>query len=278
MAASVWNGHVSFGLVSIPVKLLVAARSETISFNQLHKTDHSRVKQVLFCQAEDKPVERAELVKGYEYEKGKYVIIDETDLEKVRPKSAKVMEIIEFVKAEDVDGVYLESSYYVQPLEAGEKPYTLLFAAMKESGYAAVAKITMHQREHVTLLRPGKRGLILHTLYYQDEVRAVEEFRTDTSSAKAGEVKMAQSLIEAMTVPFEPEKFRDTYRSQIAALVEAKVQGKEVVEAPESQELAPVIDIMEALKNSLALRRKPPGVEKEATPAAAKKAAKRAAS
>jgi DNA end-binding protein Ku len=280
MATSVWNGHISFGLVSVPVKLVVAARSETISFNQLHKTDHSRVKQVLYCQAEDKPVERAELVKGYEYEKGKYVIIDEADMEKVRPRSAKVMEILEFVKAADVDGVYLESSFYVQPSEAGEKPYTLLFAAMKESGYAAVARITMHQREHVVLLRPGRRGLILHTLYYQDEVRAVEEFRTDASNAKAGELKMAQTLIEAMAGEFEPEQFHDTYRAQITAMIEAKVQGREVVEAPEAQELTPVIDMMEALKKSLALTRKPPAVERELRPAAAKKAkpsAKRAA-
>ncbi len=281
MASSVWNGHISFGLVSLPVKLVVAARSETISFNQLHKTDNSRVKQVLYCQAEDKPVERVELVKGYEYEKGKYVVIDEEDLKKIRPKTAKVMEILEFVKAGEVDGVYLESSYYVQPGEAGEKPYTLLFAAMRESGYAAVAKVTMYQREHVVLLRPGRRGLILHTLYYQDEVRATDEFRADTSEAKANELKMAQSLIEAMAGEFDPEKFKDSYRTQITAMIDAKVKGKEVVEVPEAEELAPVIDIMEALKKSLAVVKKPPATEKEARPAAAKKAkpaAKRAAS
>ena len=175
MAASVWKGHITFGLVSIPIKLVVAARSESISFNQLHKTDHSRIKQVLFCQSEDKPVDRNELIKGFEYEKGKYVEINDDDLKGVQPPTAKVMEIREFVKMDEVDGVYLESSYYVEPDEAGEKPYTLLFAAMKDTGRGAIAQITMHSREHIVCLRPGMRGLILHTLYYQDEIREMSE-------------------------------------------------------------------------------------------------------
>lgn len=269
MASTVWSGHINFGLVSIPVKLVAAARSETISFNQLHKNDHSRVKQVLFCQAEDKPIERAEIVKGFEYEKGRYVVIDEEDLKKIRPQTAKVMEILEFVRAEEVDGVYLESSFYLQPGEAGEKPYTLLFAAMKESGFAAVAKLTMHQREHLVLLRPGRRGMVLHTMYYQDEVRALDEFRADTANLKPQEVAMARGLIEAMQAPFEPEKYTDNYRTTVRAMIDAKVQGNEVVAAPEAQELAPVVDIMEALKRSLAGLRKPPVVETELQPAEA---------
>src|SRR5262245_1106064 len=148
MASSVWKGHLTFGLVSVPVRLVVAARSETISFNQLHKSDNSRVKQVLYCQAEDKPVPRSELVKGYEYEKDRYAVIDEDEIKKMAPKTAKVMEILEFVKAEEVDSVYLESSYYLQPEEAGEKPYTLLFEAMRKSGHISIAKLTMHNREH----------------------------------------------------------------------------------------------------------------------------------
>lgn len=276
MATSVWNGHISFGLVSLPVRLVVAARSETVSFNQLHKTDHSRVKQVLYCQAENKPVERSELVKGFEYEKGKYVVIDDEDLARIRPKTAKVMEILEFVPAAEVDGVYLENSYYVQPDEAGEKPYSLLFAAMQKSGSAAVAKITMSQREHVVLLRPGRRGLVLHSLYYQDEVRSIEEFRTDTANLKDAELQMAQSLIDAMRSSFEPEKYADNYRTQVKAMIEAKVQGREVVETPQTQELAPVIDIMEALKRSLAGIKKPPAVESEVKPAATKSAKPRA--
>lgn len=280
MASSVWSGHITFGLVSIPVKLMAAARSETISFNQLHKTDHSRVKQVLYCLTEDKPVDRADLVKGYEYEKGKYVVIDEADLQKVRPATAKVMEILEFVKSDDVDGVYLDTSYYIQPGEAGEKPYTLLFAAMKESGFAALAKLTMHQREHLVLLRPGQRGLVLHTMYYSDEVRALDEFRADTGAVKPQEVAMAKSLIEGMKAEFEPEKYSDSYRTYIRGMIEAKVQGNEIVQPAEAQELAPVIDIMDALKQSLAGLKKPPVVEMEPraeeAPAVKQRRAKRA--
>ena len=140
MASTVWKGHLTFGLVSLPVKLYSAARSETVSFNQLHKSDHSRVKQVLYCQAEDKPVPRAELVKGYEYEKDKYVVVDEEEIKKVAPRTAKTMEILEFVKASDVDAVFFESSYYVAPDDAGEKPYALLFEALRRSEYLALAK------------------------------------------------------------------------------------------------------------------------------------------
>src|SRR5579884_1230232 len=134
MASTVWKGHLTFGLVSFPVKLYTAARGESISFNQLHKSDNSRIKQVIYCQAEDKPVPRSELVKGYEYEKDRYVVIDDEDIKKVAPKTAKVMEIQEFVKAGEVDPVYLESSYYMAPDEGGEKPYTLLFSALRETG------------------------------------------------------------------------------------------------------------------------------------------------
>src|SRR6202451_1450587 len=144
MATSVWKGHLTFGLVSFPVKLFTAARSEGISFNQLHKTDNSRIKQVIFCQTEDKPIPRNEIVKGYEYEKGKYVVVDDEDIRKVAPKTARVMEILEFVKADEVDPVYLESSYYMGPDEGGEKPYALLFEALKAKKYYAVAKIGMH--------------------------------------------------------------------------------------------------------------------------------------
>jgi DNA end-binding protein Ku len=257
MAASVWKGHITFGLVSIPIKLVVAARSEAISFNQLHKNDHSRIKQVLFCQAEDKPVERSELVKGFEYEKGKYVEIDEEDLKNIQPKTAKVMEIREFVQMKEVDGVYFESSYYVEPDEAGEKPYTLLFAALKDSGRGAIAQITMHNREHIVCLRPGARGLILHTLYYQDEIREMSEFRTDTSKISQPEMKMAQSLIEAMSGEYDPRQFKDTYRDRLQAMIEDKVKGHKTVQAPQPQEMAPVIDIMDALKRSLSTFKKP---------------------
>ena len=257
MAASVWKGHITFGLVSLPVRLAVAARSETISFNQLHKTDNSRVKQMLFCASEDKPIERSEIVKGYEYEKGKYVVIDDEDIKKIQPKTAKVMEILEFVKTDEMDSIYLESSYYIQPEEAGEKPYTLLYAALRRSGYVGVAKVTMHQREHTVIIRPGRQGLVLHKMYYQDEIRATDEFRTNTELVKDKELIMAQSLIDALAAPFEPAKFKDNYRETLRTMIDAKIAGEEVVAAPQSEEIAPVVDIMEALRSSLEALKKP---------------------
>ncbi|MGA2039331.1 MAG: Ku protein [Bryobacteraceae bacterium] len=271
MASSVWKGHITFGLVSFPVRLFSAARSETLSFNQLHKDDNSRIRQVTYCQLEDKPVPRTELVKGYEYEKDRYVVIDDEDIKKVAPKTAKVMEILEFVKAADVDPVYLESSYYVAPDEGGEKPYALLFQAMRESNYFALAKVAMHNREHVIVLRPGAKGILSHTMFYQDEIRQVDEFRTDTSLVKDKELDMAKMLISSLEAEFEPQKYHDNYRENLRQMIEAKIEGKKVVETPEAH-IAPVIDIMEALKKSLAEKRKPAQVATAAAAASAEAA------
>ena len=267
MASSVWKGQLTFGLVSFPIRLFSAARSESISFNLLHKEDHSRIRQVTYCQAEDKPVPRSELVKGYEYEKDHYVEVEDEDIKKVAPKTAKVMEILEFVKASDVDPVYLESSYYVAPDEGGEKPYALLFQALRESGYYGVAKVAMHNREHIIILRPGAKGILSHTMYYQDEIRQVEEFRTDTSLVKDKELAMAKMLISSLEAEFEPQKYHDDYRENLQKMIEAKIEGRNVVATPETH-IATVIDIMEALKKSLAAKRKPASAATEAVAAA----------
>ena len=282
MASTVWKGHLTFGLVSMPVKLYSAARSETVSFNQLHKHDNSRVKQVLYCQAEDKPIQRSEIVKGYEYEKDKYVVIDDEDIKKVAPKTAKTMEILEFVKSADVDPIYFESSYYMAPDDAGEKPYALLFEGLKQTGYCALAKIAMHNREHVVFLRPSEKGIQMHTMYYKDEIRMVDEFRTDTSLVKPAELAMAKTLIQTLAADFEPEKYSDAYRANLKAMIQAKIEGKQTVETPQEANLAPVIDIMEALKMSLENAKKPvrtatgkaaePAEEAPAKPKKAKKA------
>jgi DNA end-binding protein Ku len=265
MASTVWKGHLTFGLLSLPVRLYSAARSETVSFNQLHKSDHSRVKQVLYCQAEDKPISRSDIVKGYEYEKDKYVVIEDEEIKKVAPKTAKTMEVLEFVKKDEVDAIYLESSYYMAPDEGGEKPYALLFEALRQSGYYGIAKIAMHNREHIVILRPGERGILLHTMYYPDEIRQVEEFRTDTSTVKPKELELAKTLVESLEAPFEPEKYKDEYRENLQAMIQAKVEGKEVIATAAPTHKAPVIDILEALKMSLAEGKKPPRAVREAT-------------
>ena len=263
MASTVWKGHLTFGLVSFPVRLYSAARSESISFNQLHKADNSRVKQVLYCQAEDKPIPRSEIVKGFEYEKDRYVVIEDEDVKKVAPQTAKVMEIQEFVKADQVDAIYFETSYYMAPDEAGEKPYALLFDALKKTGYVGVAKIAMHNREHVVILRPGHQGVLMHTMYYTHEIRKVDEFRTDLSLVKEKELALATNLIEALAGEFEPEKYHDDYRDNLLRMIEAKKAGQEVVATPEPQQ-GKVVDIMEALKASLAMAKKPAASETSA--------------
>ena len=272
MATTVWKGHVTFGLISIPIQLFSAARGERISFNQLHKECHSRVRQPLFCPNCNRIVERSEIIKGYEYEKDQYVLIEDKELEKIAPPSARTMEILEFVKSVDIDPLYFDASYFAVPEEAGRKAYYLLVRTMEEAGYAAIAKLCMHQREYIVILRPRANGLTLHTMFYQNEIRQVAEYgKTDTIEIKEQEKKLAEQLIESLAADFEPQKFHDNYHEQLKALVEAKQQGREVTAAPQPQ-LAPVIDLMEALKKSLAERqaapKKPPA---RAIPAAGEK-------
>src|SRR6478672_11725177 len=255
MASTVWKGHLTFGLVSFPVRLYSAARGESISFNQLHKSDNSRIKQMIYCAAEDKPIPRSEIVKGYEYEKDRYVMIEEEEIKKVAPATAKVMQIQEFVKSDQVDPIFLETSYYMAPDEAGEKPYALLFEALRKSGYVGVAKIAMHNREHVVILRPGKNGVLMHTMYYTHEIRQVDEFRTDLSLVKDKELALANNLIEALSGEFDPSKYHDNYRDNLLRMIESKKAGQEVVATPEPQQ-SKVVDIMEALKASLAMAKK----------------------
>jgi DNA end-binding protein Ku len=246
--------------------LYSAARGESISFNQLHKSDNSRIKQMIYCAAEDKPIPRSEIVKGYEYEKDRYVVIEDEEIKKVAPATAKVMEIQEFVKSDQVDPIFLETSYYMAPDEAGEKPYALLFEALKNTGYVGIAKIAMHNREHVVILRPGQNGVLMHTMYYSHEIRKVDEFRTDLSLVKEKELALATSLIEALAADFEPEKYKDDYRDNLLKMIEAKKLGEEVVATPEPKE-SKVVDIMEALKASLAAAKKPAASAQTSEPA-----------
>jgi DNA end-binding protein Ku len=256
MATTVWKGHLTFGLISIPVRMFAAARGERISFNQLHKECHSRLKQPLFCPVCNRNVERSEVVKGYEYEKDQYVLFSDEELDKIEPSSAHVMEILEFVKLDEVDPLYFDSSYYLTPDDAGVKAYQLLMKAMEESGYGAIAKLTMHQREHIVVIRPGTQGMTLHTMFYSNEIRRVESVPTDKVELKDQEKKLAQQLIQSLAAPFDPQKYRDEYQENLRAMIAAKLQGKEVTEAAQPH-MAPVIDLMEALKKSLAEKQAP---------------------
>src|SRR5207253_1457489 len=252
-------------------RLFSGARSSGISFNMLHRDDLQRVKQQLYCPADNRVIERSEVVKGYEYRKNEYVVVEPEEIKKIEPKTAKTMEILEFVKASEVDPVYFESSYYMMPEEAGRRPYALLTKALQESEYVAIAKITMHNREYTVFLRPHAGGMMLHTMYYADEVKKVEGFGAPDVELKEAEVKVAHQLIEALADEWDPEKYKDSFQENLKKLIEAKLEGGEVAAVEKPKKLAPVIDLMAALKQSLAQmegKKKPAATTRAETPAA----------
>ena len=269
MAGTVWKGYLTFGMISVPIRLHVAARDERVSFNQIHKVCGSRIKQQIFCPVCDRVVERSELAKGYEFAKDRYILIEEQELDKIAPPSSQTMEILQFVKLEEVDPLYFDVSYFAVPEDPGRKPYQLLVEAMQKTGYAALAKVAMHQREFVVMIRPRLNGLTLHTMYYANEIRAVAEYGQNGGiEVKPQEVALAEQLVQSLAAPFEPQRFHDEYQQRVKELIEAKQQGVEVAET-EPRRLAPVIDLMEALQKSLAaVPKKPPVREAVESPAA----------
>jgi len=256
MPSAVWSGHLTFGLVSFPVEISPAARRQSVDFDLLHKTDHSRVRYVSYCQSEDIPLSREDIVKGFQYEKDQYVVIDPEELKKIAPPTAKLMEVLEFVDAKSIDPVFLDSSYYLKPGDGGDKPYSLLYAAMKNSGFSAIAQLAMHNREHTVIIRAGGRGMVLHTMFYPDEVKEDAEYRADTALIADKELKLAKMLVDSLAAKFNPAAFKDSYRERVEAMIQAKIKGRKVVASP-TVKIAPVIDIMEALQRSLEKRKLP---------------------
>jgi len=274
MAASVWSGYLTFGLISMPVRLFSGARSSGISFNMLRREDSSRLKQQYVSVADGKVVERSDIVKGFEFRKGEYLVIEPEDIKKIEPQTAKTMEILEFVKSSEVDPVYFESSYYMVPEEAGRRPYALLTKALEESEYVAIAKLTMHNREYTVFLRPHDGGMMLHTMYYAEEVRSVEEFGAPDVELKPAEVKVAHQLIEALADKWDPEKYHDTFQDNLKNMIQTKLEGGKIAEVEKPKKLAPVVDLMSALKASLADmegKKKPAATTQRATVAVGKR-------
>ena len=251
MPATVWKGHIAFGLVSFPIRLFSAARSETVHFHMLHSKDLSRVKEVWYCAEENKPIERSDIVKGYEASKGDYVVVEDEELKKIAPPTAHTMDILQFVGSDDVDPLFFESSYYVAPEEKVSKAYTLFIAALTETKQSAIAKVAIHNREHVVLIRPSEAGLVLHTLFYSDELRKSNRGALPKVKFTAKELEMAKDLISRLAAPFEPGQFHDTYRENVERLIEEKRKGNKITKFSRPRK-APVIDLMEALKRSLA--------------------------
>jgi DNA end-binding protein Ku len=201
MPATVWKGFISFGLVSFPVRLFSAARAEVVHFHMLHRKDMSRVKEVWYCAEENKPIERADIVKGYETSKNEYVVVEDEELKKIAP-TATTMDILQFVGSDEVDPIFFESSYYVAAEDKTTKPYVLFMAALSDTRQDAIAKIAMHNREHVVVIRPSGGGLILHTLFYPDELHKTNKSDAPKAKYSAKELELAKSLVSHLTAPF----------------------------------------------------------------------------
>jgi DNA end-binding protein Ku len=250
------SGTISFGLVSIPVKMYTAASSAAVSFNQLHVKCGSRIKQQTLCPACNEVVDRAGLAKGYEFAKDRYVRVGDEELKALEGEASKTIDIAEFVPLEKVDPVYFEKAYFLGPDKGGEKPYRLLADAMAKSSRVAVATFVMRGKESLVLIRPSGDGLMLHTMFFSDEVRSFAEIdKGEGARIRDGEMDLAQQLIDGLSNDdFKPESYQDTYRMRVLELIESKVDGKEITVAAPQAARAEVIDLMDALKESLAKR------------------------
>jgi len=253
---SLGSGTISFGLVSIPVKLYTAASSESPSFNLLHAKCGNRIRQQRLCPVCNEVVERDGLVRGYEFAKDQYVRIADDELKALEGEASKAIEISEFVPLSTVDPVYFEKSYYLGPDKGGEKPYRLLAEAMAQAGKVALAKFVMRGRENLVVLRSSQNGLMLHAMYFADEVRDFGEIEKGESAKISGaETNLAMRLIDELsTDQFKPEQYEDEYRQRVMDLVNSKAEGKEITVVEPVAQRAQVIDLMAALKESLGKR------------------------
>lgn len=255
------SGTISFGLVNIPVKLFTAATSQNIAFHLIHVKCGSRIKQQQICPACNVVLTREELVKGYELAKNQHVQLSEAELEALEHEASKNIEIAEFVPLPKVDPIYFEKTYYLGPDKGGEKPYRLLADAMAKSNRVALAKYIMRGKENLVLIRPAQDGLMLHVMYFADEIRNFAEIDKGSGNVKDSELELATRLIAELSADeFQPEQYHDEYRQRVLELVNQKAEGKEIVASEVESRPAEVVDLMEALKASLA---KGPAKEKK---------------
>lgn len=249
-ARAIWTGIITFGMVSIPVKLYSATENKDISFNQLHSECKSRIKEQKTCPTCDRKIESEEIEKGYEYAKGQYVVVTKEDLEKLPLPNKNCIEITSFINQSDIDPVYYEKSYYIEPDEVAKKPFALFMRALKEKGMTAVAKVAIRSKERLCALRPLDGTLMMSTLLYPDEIRVEKGKPLPDVQVSDKELAMAGSLIDLMSQDFKPEDYTDNYREAVLKVIEAKLNGQEIVEAPAAP-TGKVIDLMEALQASM---------------------------
>ncbi len=252
-ARAISSGTISFGLVTIPVKLYSTGESATgIHFNMVHRECGTQVKQRYYCPTDDRLVEKDEIAKGYEYAKGQYVLFTDEELKALNPEPTNAIEIAEFVPSEQVDPIYFEKSYYLGPDKAAARPYRLLTQAMRETGRSALARYRARGKDYLVLVRPFQEGLVMQQLRYADEVRAFSEVPIGEGDVKPAELDLALKLIDQIAADrFVPEQYKDEVREKTRELIDRKIEGQEITAAPQEAPQAQIIDLMEALKASL---------------------------
>ena len=278
---SIWKGAISFGLVTIPVKLYSATEQKDVTFHQVRRSDGSRIKYRRVAAADGEEVAYGDIAKGYELPSGETVVLTDDDFKDLPLATNKAIDVLTFVPLEEVDPIYFEKSYYLEPEKTGAKPYVLLREALEESGKVAIVKVALRSRESLATLRVRDGVFVLETMLWPDEVRTPDfAFLDEDIEVRPQELAMAGSLIETLAGEFDPTQYSDSYREALQAVIDAKVEGREVVQPEEAQpSTGTVVDLMAALRASVEAAKKGTGAEKPAAkkPAAKKSAAKKAA-
>ncbi|MGH2996080.1 MAG: Ku protein [Gaiellaceae bacterium] len=276
---TIWNGSINFGLVNIPIGLAVAQQRKDVAFRTLHRECGTPIKQKRWCPHHERDVEADELVKGWEFAKGQYVIVEEEDMEAVALQRSQSVDIVKFVPLGDVDPIFFDRTYYLAPAGAAaqRKPYVLLLRALQETNVAAIGKFVLWGKENLCLIRPLGESLALETLYFAEDIRSRAEIDEAVSETdvKKPELEMARQLVESLVGEFDPGEFENEYRRDLRAMLEAKLAGEEITR-PEPVAVAPVVDLMEALRQSVAQAQKEKGPPRKKTAASRKRAATRA--
>ncbi len=264
---SIWSGTISFGLVSIPVRLYTATESHDVHFHLLHKSDGVRLQNVRWCPKHERAVPWDEVVRGFEYAKGQYVPVTDEDLDHLPVKTVHTVDISDFVKLEEVDPIYYDKAYYLAPEETGAKAFVLLRQALEQTGRAAVAKVAIRDKESLCLVRPYQDVLTLETMLYANEIRSTKDIAVGGVGVSPKEIQMAISLIENLSDSFDPQRYHDEYQAALKTLIDAKVEGAPLP-APPSERGEKIVDLMEALRASVeATKKKSPGPADEKPPA-----------
>jgi DNA end-binding protein Ku len=250
MPRAIWSGSISFGLVNVPVRLYSAVQEHKLRFHFVHEQDSSPIGYEKICKKEGKPVPDDEIVKAFEFGKGEYVFMADEDFKAARVEGYKSIDIVDFVPYEDIDPIYFSHTYYVGPDRGAEKAYSLLVRAMEGSDLAGIAKFVLRDRQNLGALRIRNGVITLEQLYYADEIRELDELKASRARVSAEELEAAERLIESFTTDWQPEKYKDTYRDELCAIIRAKRKGKEVHAAPEVEEEAPT-DLLTALRESI---------------------------